>query len=69
MTCRTLTSVFDHDPSISFCSDQTMAQSWFRVALKILRRNRITFLLMRTPVGEIPPHSDVLGSVHHDGCR
>ena len=43
VTCRTLISVFDHDPSISFCSDQTVAQSCSRVALKILRRNRITF--------------------------
>ena len=43
VTCRTLISVFDHDPSISFCSDRTVAQSCSRVALKILRRNRITF--------------------------
>jgi len=43
VTWRTLTSVFDHDPSISFCSDRTVAQSCSRVALKILRRNRITF--------------------------
>jgi hypothetical protein len=35
--------VFDHDPSISFCSDRTVAQSCSRVALKILRRNRTTF--------------------------
>ena len=43
VTCRTLISVFDHDPSINFCSDRTVAQSCSRVALKILRRNRITF--------------------------
>src|SRR5439155_26906764 len=35
----TLTSVFDHDRSIIFCSDRTWAQSCSRVALKILRRS------------------------------
>ena len=42
VTCRTLTSVFDQDRSIIFCSDRTLAQSCSRVALKILRRSRPT---------------------------
>src|SRR3954454_16618524 len=42
VTWRTLTSVFDQDRSIIFCSDRTVAQSCSRVALKILRRNRPT---------------------------
>src|SRR6266487_2928080 len=42
VTCRTLTSVFDQDRSISFCRDRTLAQSPSRVALKILRRSRPT---------------------------
>lgn len=42
VTCRTLTNVFDQEPSISFCSDRTEAQSCSRVALKILRRNLAT---------------------------
>ena len=43
VTCRTLTSVFDQELSIIFCSDRTVAQSCSRVALKILRRSRATF--------------------------
>jgi hypothetical protein len=43
VTCRTLTSVFDQEPSINFCSDRTAAQSCSRVAVNILRRNLITF--------------------------
>src|SRR6266480_3367819 len=42
VTCRTLTSVFDQDRSIIFCKDRTVAQSCSRVALKILRRSRLT---------------------------
>ena len=42
VTCRTLTSVFDHDRSNIFCKDRTRAQSCSRVALKILRRSRLT---------------------------
>ena len=42
VTCRTLTSVFDQDRSIIFCRDRTVAQSCSRVALKILRRSRLT---------------------------
>ena len=42
VTCRTLTSVFDQERSIIFCSDRTSAQSCSRVALKILRRSRPT---------------------------
>ena len=43
VTRRTLTSVFDHDPSIILCSDRTLAQSCSRVALNILRRSLATF--------------------------
>jgi hypothetical protein len=43
VTCRTLTNVFDQEPNISFCKDRTVAQSSSRVALKILRRNLVTF--------------------------
>jgi hypothetical protein len=39
---RTLSSVFDQDRSIIFCSDRTLAQSCSCVALKILRRSRRT---------------------------
>lgn len=43
VTWRTLSSVFDQEPSISFCKDRTVAQSCSGVALKILRRNLVTF--------------------------
>ena len=42
VTCRTLTSVFDQDRSIIFCSDLTLARSPSCAALKILRRSRRT---------------------------
>jgi hypothetical protein len=42
-TCRTLTSVFDHDRSISFCRLLAFGQSPSRTAVKILRRSRATF--------------------------
>ena len=69
VTCRTLISVFDHDPSINFCSDRTVAQSCSRVALKILRRNLITFCSWARQSTAIPLDSDVLGSVHRDGVQ
>jgi hypothetical protein len=40
VTCRTLTSVFDRDRSISFCRFLTFGQSRSRVALKIRCRSR-----------------------------
>jgi hypothetical protein len=42
-TCRTLTSVFDHDRSISSCRFLALGQSPSRTAVKILRRSRATF--------------------------
>ncbi len=42
VTCRTLHSVFDHDRSIIFCKDLTLARSPSLAALKILRRSRRT---------------------------
>jgi hypothetical protein len=41
-TWRTLSSTFDQERSIIFCSDRTCAQSCSRVALKILCRSRRT---------------------------
>jgi hypothetical protein len=43
VTCRTLTSVFDHDRSIIFCRFLARGQSPSRTALKILRLSRATF--------------------------
>jgi hypothetical protein len=43
VTCRTLTSVFDHDRSIIFCRLLTLGQSPSRAAVKILCRSRATF--------------------------
>jgi hypothetical protein len=43
VTCRTLTSVFDHDRSIIFCRFLTLGQSPSRVAVKIRCRSRATF--------------------------
>jgi len=42
VTCRTLTSVFDRDRSISFCRFLTFGQSPSRAALKIRCRSRRT---------------------------
>jgi hypothetical protein len=43
VTCRTLTSVFDHDRSIIFCRFLTVGQSPSRAAVKIRCRSRATF--------------------------
>jgi hypothetical protein len=43
VTCRTLTSVFDHDRSIIFCRFLAFGQSPSRTAVKILCRSRATF--------------------------
>jgi hypothetical protein len=43
VTCRTLTSVFDHDRSIIFCKDRSLAQSCSRAAVKIRCRSLATF--------------------------
>ena len=61
--------MFDHDPSISFCSDRTVAQSCSRVALKILRRNRTTFCSWTRQSTKSHSSSDVLGSVHLNGVQ
>jgi hypothetical protein len=42
VTWRTLSSVFDQERNIIFCSDRTVTQRCSRVALKILRRSRAT---------------------------
>src|ERR1700677_1383174 len=44
VTCRTLTSVFDHDRSIIFCRFLTLGQSPSRTAVKIRCRSCPTFL-------------------------
>ena len=43
VTCRTLTSVFDHDRSISSCKFLAFGQSPSRTAVKILCRSRAPF--------------------------
>ena len=43
VTCRTLTSAFDHDRSNSFCRFLALGQSPSRTAVKILCRSRATF--------------------------
>ncbi len=43
VTCRTLTSVFDHDRSIIFCRFLTLGQSPSRAAVKIRCRSFATF--------------------------
>ena len=67
VTCRTLTSVFDQEPNIIFCSDRTVAQSCSRVALKILRRSRATFSSWVPPDDGVPVEH-ALGSVHRRWC-
>src|SRR4051812_14286144 len=67
VTWRTLTSVFDQDRSIIFCSDRTVAQSCSRVALKILRQPPYV-ALMQPPVDGVPVQH-VLRSVHRHGVQ
>ena len=54
VTCRTLTSVFDRERSISFCRFLTLGQSPSCVALKIRCRSRRTSRFDCMPVDAIP---------------
>ncbi len=54
VTCRTLINVFDHDPSISFCSDRTVGPVLLPRRLEDPASQPDYVLLMGTPVDEIP---------------